>query len=213
MNSTSLERVQQDLNVIKSALPADFPYDRASVVHSAVAALCGVLLALRAVPGWDGAMTVVLLMVIAGMVVASAGWLRRARAERGVRPRRWSWAREDAASGGIAVCALIGYALFTRRLVEADTGWTFAAWRGQLAGPALFAFGVGMSVLGVARSERRHFLGWGLALTVLGLAMPWISSRPAFWIAAGVAMASGGLASTLMLWWQLRRWEVGHVRD
>ena len=93
MNSSPLERVQQDLDVIKSAMPSDFPYDRGSIVLSAGAALCGVPLALRAVPGWDGAMLGILLALFAGLVLVCGGWWRRASAERGSRPRRWSWGR------------------------------------------------------------------------------------------------------------------------
>jgi hypothetical protein len=50
-------------------------------------------------------------------------------------------------------------------------------------------------------------------MTVWGLAMPWIPSRPAFWVVGGVAMTVGGLTSALILWWQLRQWEALHARD
>jgi hypothetical protein len=211
MSSSPLERVQQDLDVIKSALPADFPYDRGSVALSALAGLGGVPFALRAVPGWDGAMLGVLLALFAGLVVASGRWYRRARAERGIRPRRWSWGRDEAVAGAVAVVGLIVYALLTRWLATAEEGWSFAVWRARLAGPALFAFGIGMSAFGSARYERRSYLGWGLAFTALGLAMPWVPTRQVFWVVAGVAIALGGLASALILWWQVRQWEGSHV--
>jgi hypothetical protein len=210
MSSSPLERVQQDLNVIKSAIPADFPYDRGSIALSAAAALCGVPLALRAVPGWDGAMLVVLVALIAGLVLISGGWWRRAYVERGTRPRRWSCGRQEAVCGAVAVVGLIVYALLTRWLATADEGWSFAAWRGRLAAPALFAFGIGMLALGAAAAERRIYLGWGLALTALGLTMPWISSRPAFYGVSGALMVLGGLISTAILWRQLRQWEDLH---
>jgi hypothetical protein len=213
MSSSPLERVEQDLQVIKSALPADFPYDGRSVGLSAAAALCGVPLALRAVPGWDGAMTGVLLAAIAGLMLASGGWWRRAYAERATRPRRWSWGRQEAVAAMVAVGGLIGYALLTRWLATADEGWSFAAWRGRLAAPALFAFGIGMSALGVAAVERRSYLGWGLALAALGLGVPWIPSRPAFMAVCGIAIALGGLVSTAILWRQLRQWEDLHGHD
>ena len=211
MSRSSLERVQQDLDVIKSALPADFPYDRTSVALSALAGLGGVPFALRAVPGWDRPMLGVLLLLVAGLVVAWGAWFRRVRAERADRPRRWSWLREEAWVAAVAVLGLIVYAFLTRWLATAEEGWSFAAWRARLAGPALFAFGVGLAALGIARSERRNFLGWGLAFTALGLAMPWVPSRPAFWAVAGVAIALGGLVSALILWRQVRHWEDAHV--
>jgi hypothetical protein len=203
--------VQQDLNLMKSALPADFPYDRGSVVLSAAATLCGVPFALRAVPGWDGAMSVVLLAIMSGMVVAYGGWLRRARVARGNRPRRWLCARDEFVSGGIAVAALIVYALLTRWLAEGENAWNFRAWRTGRAGPGLFAFGAGMMAFGVSRQDRRNFLGWGLALGGLGLAMPWIPSRTIFWAVGGAAMTLGGLISTAVMWRQLRRWEETHA--
>src|SRR5262245_34443695 len=103
MSSSPLERVQQDLNIIKSALPSDFPYDRGSVALSALAGLSGVPFALRAVPGWDGAMLIVLLVLVAGLVVVSGRWFRRARAERGTRPRRWSWVCHESAAATVAI--------------------------------------------------------------------------------------------------------------
>lgn len=213
MSSSPLERVQQDLDVIKSAMPSDFQYDRGSIVLSAGAALCGVPLALRAVPGWDGPMLGILLALIAGLMLASGGWWRRAYAERGSRPRRWSWGRQEAVASAVAIVGLIVYAVLTRWLATAEEGWSFAAWRGRLAAPALFAFGIGMLALAVAGSERRIYLGWGLAMTALGLAMPWIPSHPAFYGISGAAMALGGLASTAILWRQLRQWEELHGRN
>jgi hypothetical protein len=213
MSSSPLERVQQDLNVIKSTLQSDFPYDRGSIILSAVAGLCGVPFALRAVPGWEGAMSGVLLALIIGLMVLSGGWLRHARAERGIRPRRWSWGREEIVSSAIAILGLIVYAVLTRWSAAAEDGWSFTTWRVQFAGPALFAFGIGMVALGVARWERRSLLGWGLAITANGMAMPWIPSRPAFWVVGGVAIALGGMVSALLMWWQLRQREDAHVGD
>jgi hypothetical protein len=146
----------------------------------------------------------VLLALFVVLAVVQAGWWRRARAERGIRPQRWSWGRQEALSSGVAILGVIVYVLLTRWSAGGEEGWNFTVWRGRLAGPALFAFGLGMVVLGVARLERRSFLGWGLAMTAFGLAMPWIPSRPAFWVVGGVAMTVGGLTSALLLWRQLR---------
>src|SRR6185295_560778 len=106
MSSSPLERVQQDLDVIKATLPADFPYDRTSIALSALTGLGGVPFVLRAVPGWDRPMLIVLLMLVSGLLLAWGGWFRRVRAERGIRPRRWSWLREEAWTGGLAVVGL-----------------------------------------------------------------------------------------------------------
>ena len=114
MNSSSLERVQQDLDLIKSTLPADFPYDRGNIALSAWAGLCGIPFALRAIPGWDGAMLGVLGALVAGLAVVQGGWFRRARAERALRPRRWSWSRDEAVSASVAILGLIVYAVLTR---------------------------------------------------------------------------------------------------
>ena len=210
MNSSPLERVQQDLDVIKSTLQPDFPYDRGSMILNAVAGLCGVPLALRAVPGWDGAMLAVLLAFFVVLLVLFSGWVRRARAERGIRPRRWSWAREEIVSSAVAVLGLIVYVALTR-WSAAENGWNFNTWRDQLAGPVYFAFGIGLTALGVARPERRSFLGWGLTTTAVGLATPWIPSRQAFEVVGGLALLLGGMASAVLMWWQLRQREDAHV--
>jgi hypothetical protein len=125
MSSSPLERVQQDLDVIKSTLPSDFPYDRGSIALSAVAGLGGIPFALQAVPGWGGAMLGVLVALIAVLMVAQAKWWQRARAERGIRPQRWSWGRQEALSSAVAVLSLIVYVLVTRWSAAADEGWSF----------------------------------------------------------------------------------------
>jgi hypothetical protein len=206
MDTPSLERVQHDLDVVKSSLASDFPYDRGSLVISLAATLCGVPFALRAVPGWDSAMLVVLGAGVAGLVIGSANWFRRARSERALRPRRWSFGQDEALAAVVAVLGLSLYALLTRWNAT-EEGWTFAVWRDRLAGPALFGFGIGMTALALIRPERRSYLGWGLALAVLGASLPWVSSRPAFWVAAGSALTLGGLVSSVILWRQLRQWE------
>jgi len=213
MSSSSLERVQHDLNLIKSALPSDFPYDRGSVALSAAATACAGLLGLRAITGWDRTMSGLILAVIAGMMVASGVWLRRARSERAKRPRRWSWARQEVVSSSVAVVAMIVYAAHRRLFFAAGNEPSFEAWRGELAGPGLFAAGAAMFALGLARFERRSFLGWGLAMALVALAMPWIPSRSAFTLVAGTAMAAGGFVSTLVMWYQLRQWEAAHAGD
>jgi hypothetical protein len=213
MNDSSLDRAQRDLDTIRSALPTDFPYDRGSIAMSLGAALCSVLFALRAVPGWDGAFSMVLLAAVALAALAACVWLRRARDGRGVRPQRWSFGRQEALAGTVALGALAAYALLTRWSAQSQAEWNFERWRGELAGPGLFAFGVGTLILGVGRWERRSFLGWGAAMTVSALTLPWLDSRAAFWVVGGVAMAIGGVVSSVVLWIQLRHWESMHGRD
>jgi len=213
MNDSSLARAQQDLDTIRSALPTDFPYDRGSIAMSLGATLCSVLFALRAVPGWDGALSIVLLAAIAMLALAGCVWLRRARVGRGLRPQRWSLGRQEAVAATVALVALTVYVLLTRWSAQSQDEWNFKRWRGELAGPGLFAFGVGTLILGLGRSERRSFLGWGAALTVTAITLPWLDSRPTCWAVGGVAMTIGGVVSSVVLWIQLRHWESMHARD
>jgi hypothetical protein len=210
MESSTLERVQRDLDAMKASLSRDFPYDRRSVVLSATSALCGALYAMRVIPGWEAAMTAILLVVIAGLFVASGNWLRTASYERGSRPRRWSWGRQEAVAVGISIAALLAYVL-ALRLSTPDGEPNIAAGRDQVAGPAFFCFGIAMLVLGVLRAERRSFLGWGVAMSMLGLVMPWVGSQTGAQLVIGTAMAIGGSLSTALLWRQLRQWETEHV--
>jgi hypothetical protein len=50
-------------------------------------------------------------------------------------------------------------------------------------------------------------------MTVSALTLPWLDSRAAFWVVGGVAMAIGGVVSSVVLWIQLRHWESMHGRD
>lgn len=204
MSSPSLERVQQDLNVIRSALPADFPYDRGNVVLNVLAGLPGIPLALRAIPGWNGAMLAAMGVLVAVLVVVYSGWLKRIRSERGVRPRRWSWNREETICSWIAVVGLVAYVVLTRWTASIHGDWNFDAWRGQIAGPALFAAGLGLVTLGSVRAERRSWLGWGLPVLAVAVAAPWLPTAAAFHIASGTAIACGGLLSASLLWRQVR---------
>jgi hypothetical protein len=114
-------------------------------------------------------------------------------------------------SGSIAVGALTMYVLLKRYLTPADDGWTFKTWRGELAGPGLFAMGVWLFALGIMRPDRRGFLGYGAALLALGAAMPWIETRDAFYAVGGMAMTLGGIVSTLLIWRQVKESEGTHV--
>jgi len=129
MNDSPLDRAQQDLDTIRSALPTDVPYDRGSIAMSLGAELCGVLFALRAVPGWDRALSIVLLVAVAMLALAACVWLRRARVGRGSQPQRWSWGRQEAVATAVALCALAAYALLIRWSAASRDEWNFERWR------------------------------------------------------------------------------------
>lgn len=212
MSGSSLERVQKDLDTIRATLPTDFPYDRGSVALSLGASVCAILFALRTVPGWDSTLTTVLLVAIATLSVAACLWLRRARNERGVRPQRWILGRQEALAVVISLVALVLYAVLMLFIASAKDEWDFTAWRGQLVAPGLFAFGTATIILGIVRSERRSFLGWGIALAGMGIAVPWLASPAAVRVVVGAALAVGGAVSALTLWVQLRQREALHGR-
>lgn len=207
MSTPTLDRVQDDLNVIRSAISTDFPYDRGTVALNLLAGACGIPLALRAVPGWDRPMLLVLAVLIAVLFAVYGGWLQRIRSERSVRPRRWSWNREETVCSIIAIVGLVGYVLLTRWSVSQQGEWSFAEWRGQIAGPVMFGFGVALVTLAVVRVERRSGLGWGLPVLAVGLAAPWLQSAKAFHLVCGGAIFLGGLLSAAMLWRQVREAE------
>ena len=212
MSGSPLERVQQDLDTIRAVLPTDFPYDRGSIALSLGASVCAILFALEAVPGWESTFRIVSFVAIAIHSVALCLWLRRVRSERGVRPQRWAWGRQEALVVVAGLVALILYAVLMRLIAPGADRWDFAVWRGQLLGPGLFAFGTAMIIPGIVRSERRSFLGWGIALAGTGIAAPWLSSPAAVRAVAGAALAVGGVVSALTLWVQLQQWEALHGR-
>jgi hypothetical protein len=209
MNDSSLERVQRDLNLMKTSLAADFPYDRGSVVSSGIASLCAGFFAVRAIPGRESAATIGLYIAIVGLAAYSAAWWKRAGDRRGARPRRWKWGRQEATAAAAVILAT-GFYVVSRRMAASPVGLSFVDWRDQLAGPLIFALGVGTTAASIVSPERRFFLGWGVALAGSALAMPWIDSLAGVRLVGGTAMALGGGVSTALLWIETRRREAAH---
>lgn len=213
MDSPDLSRVQQDLNLIKSQLGDEFPYDRRHVLLSLLGAGAGVIIALSASKGLQPAMRSILIVYFLGFL-GFWGWhFGRIRSERVCRPKAWRWTRRETAGSLVTVGLLILYVLLTWTLIGERQGWDYAAWRDHIAGPLFFFTGVGLSAHSVGSWERLAGLGIGLSMALGGLIVPWSQNAAQTRLVLGFAILIGGVASAILLYWQIRRSEAAHAAD
>jgi hypothetical protein len=213
MAEVKLDRLQADLEIVKAALAADFPYDRTHVCNNLLAALGGVLVALLSLEAWAPVVRSLLFAYFAGGAVLYAWQQRRFYGLRRDRPRMWNWNRQELVASAIAMVAILAYVFWVRSLAESRGTWSFAAWRDQMAGPILFFAGVAFFVICGMRAERRSGLGWAVCLSIAGLIIPWCEKAGQVHLSAGLAILAGGTLSAAILLWQMRRWEAEHVAD
>ncbi|MFO1093208.1 MAG: transcriptional regulator [Planctomycetaceae bacterium] len=169
--------------------------------------------ALRAIPGWNGPMLVALGALFVVLCLICGGWLRRIRSERSLRPRRWSWNREETICSWIAVLGLVVYVLLTRWTASIHGDWNFDAWRGQIAGPALFAAGpcsrhAGERMRNGAAGSAGDCRCWPWQWSRRGSPLGPRSTSP-----AESRCACGGLLSAALLWQARSRSREGHDTD
>lgn len=213
MSQADLSRVQHDLDVMKSSLVEDFPYDRNHIREHLVAAACGIPIALLAVEAWSPVVRIGLYLCFVGMIVACGRHLRQRYAMRETRQRLWQWGRREALGSAVLIVALIGYVLMVRFLGVARNAWGFEEWRNQLAGPAMFFLGVGGIVISLWPPERRSGLAWGVGFTIAGLLVPWCEGRLQTYLVVGPAFFLSGVTAAAILAWQIRCWEQEHAAD
>jgi hypothetical protein len=206
-----LQRVQEDLATVKAALGTELPYDRSHVVMYLIGAGLGVILAATVLLGLEAQVRLIVGAYIGLMLLAWAVQVRHLRARRDAAPARWRWGRKETAASLVAIVLLIGYVAWVA---------TLARWRGQwgtreafaLASAICFFLGVGGCAWVAADRRRWHLLGAAAALLIGGPLMPLCATREHFYLLLGAMCLAGGLASGLLLWWQLRRGEV-HYAD
>jgi hypothetical protein len=213
MNTADLNRVQDDLKLMKAALSDEFPYDRRHVQQCLLAAGAGVILCLMAVPDWRSMMRTVLVVYFAGLIGLWYWQVRQMKSESEVRPRAWNWNRRDTWASLLGIGLLIPYVVMVRLLVDQRGGWNFLAWRDYLAGPILFFVGVAVSSACITTRERTSWLGWGFSAILGGLVIPWCQTQSQTSLVFSAVMTFGGLISAAILYQQIRAWENAHVAD
>jgi hypothetical protein len=210
MPSEPLQRVQDDLAAVRAALGTELPHDRSHAALYFLGAGLGLLLAALALLGLQSSLRPALFAYIALMLVAWAAQVRHLRARRAEAPARWRWGRAELAGSLVAIALLVSYVAWVGTLRRWQGRWelqdAFA-----LASSVLFFLGACGCAWAAADRRRWPNLGAAVALLAAGLLIPLCESREAFYTLAGCAIFAGGVASGLLLLWQIRRHEVGHA--
>jgi hypothetical protein len=210
MPSEPLQRVQEDLATVKAALGTELPYDHSHVAMYLIGAGLGVVLAALVLLGQAAHVRPIVGAYVALMLLAWAAQIRHLRAQRDTAPARWRWGRKETAASLVAIVLLVGYVVWVA---------TLARWQGQwgtreafaLASAVFFFLGVGGCAWVAADRRRWHLVGAAAALVIAGPLVPLCESREHFYLLLGALCLAGGLASGLLLLWQLRRREVHHA--
>jgi hypothetical protein len=213
MSSTELNRVQEDMNLIKVTLGVEFPYDRWHILMCLVAAGGGIVVALTAIADWRPQMRAVLLVYFVGMLLLWYVQVRKLGSERAARPRVWRWTVRETWSTLVGAALLIPYILMVRYVAVQQQDWSFEQWRDHVAGPVIFFVGVAVFSVCITTREMRAGLAWGIAAILGGLAVPWCPTIGQSRLVLGAVLIFGGLASAAILYWQISEAERNDVTD
>jgi hypothetical protein len=210
MPSEPLHRVQEDLATVRAALGTELPYDRSHIAMYLAGTGLGVLLIVLALFGLEMYVRPVIGGSVALMLLAWAVQVRYLRAHRDTAPARWRWGRKEGVASVPAILLLVGYVVWVATLARSRGEW--GPRNAFMLGSAVFFFlGVAGCAWVVADFRRWHLLGASASLLFAGLLMPLCMTRSQFYLLLGVMCAGGGLASALLLSWQLRQHEASHA--
>ena len=202
MSGVDLDRVKQDLATLKDAARLELPFGRKDVRINLWMAACGALIAVWfAMTPWDDRWLRILLFCPPVVFVGRA--MLSAKRDRDHEPARWRELRMSLLAMVIIVPLVVAYIRWER-------------WIGmprEMAGAAaLFFVGVAALVVALMDFRRLHYAGGALALMAFGIAFPNLS-RTGIFVAGGLCIMAGCLASAAVQWWQLREVENGHASD
>jgi hypothetical protein len=203
MNDVGLDRVREDLEVMKQAAGTELPFGREDLKWGWIDGLVFVPLAAWA---WFGPGTYMSLAIVLSLLATlPGGWAmrRKHRRQRDRHPSRWRGQRHATLlllGAGPLTCVIWVWAIANGTPVNTMVGLVLAVG----GGVAIF---VGLFVRG-----RRYLIGMGIAMIACGLVMPGATDRQ-----VGLAMALmfivGATASTAIAAWQLRAEESGHATN
>ncbi len=199
MSQANLNRLRDDLEIMKQAAGVDLPFGREDVRASLWCALCGVLVSTWALLGpWEYRWIVAIPLTLA--VLGGVQAYRRAHRERGGEPVRW---REHRLSG-------------TAALVAVPLAIAYMQWERQVGVPrqfvgvaSVFFVGVGLLIFAVLDRRRRPYAGGAIPLMAFAVAIPLCSPTQVVF-AAGLCWTVGGSATAGLQSWQLRRGSNNH---
>jgi len=203
MTDKSVERVREDLEVMRQALGLRHPYEREHVWSCLALAAVGVVVAaitmgtnVAATPVIQGSIAhwsyIGLLVVPAFLCMGVMAEIARRRRE--VAPLFWREWRQSSTLAAIAAPVYIGFTIWALK-----TGLSAST----LTAGTLFVMGFVSLLNGIADRTRRCTLGYAISTMAAGAVAPWARYESAGLLAGGWLIL-GGLSTAVILAWQLR---------
>jgi hypothetical protein len=203
MSEANLDRVREDLAVMRQAIGFRPPFERGHVwVSLALAAVGGLVAALTAftnvaaVPVTQGSaaqLTYIALLVVPVLLVFT-GMAVVARRRRTLAPFLWREARQSAVAAAVAVPLYLSFLVW-------------AVWQGVSPGAftaaTLFLAGLFSLIGALFDPSRRYVLGWAASTMLAGVCSV-VGTYGNAGIIVGGWLLLGGLSTAGILLWQLR---------
>ncbi len=205
MNHTEIDRVRDDLAMMKQAAGVGLPIGRPDVCLSLAWAAAGVPLAAWAAFTPPEQTTFGLLLVIPCMIVLalSAFVAKKYHRDRGKAPAPWREHRFQWIAAGVLTPVFGG----------------FVAWgivRGlspeALTVTALFMAGLGMLILPILDRTRLFYLGWAISTMLFAVTAP-LLGQPFLGVVVGGWLILSGISAAGIMGWQIHRSVDEHDTD
>jgi hypothetical protein len=203
MSEANLDRVREDLAVMKQAIGYRLPFERGHIWVCLALAVVGIAVAaltaftrIAAAPVTHG--SVAHLTYIAALVVpvilVFAGMGLVARRRKALAPLLWRESRQSAVAAVLAVPLYVGFVIWAV--------WNGVA-PGALTATTLFLAGLFSLMGALFEPSRKYVLGWAIATILAGAYSP-LGTYDNAGIIVGGWLFLGGLSSAGIMAWQLR---------
>jgi hypothetical protein len=204
VSDAQLDRVREDLALMKQAVGLRPPYERDQLWTNLAMAGLGVLIAVITVctqptttPPVRGSaqhLAGVAAIVIPGLIAVAAltavSYRRRAHA-----PLLWRENRQSGMVVAVVAPLYVGFVVWAAR---------HGVSAGAISIATLFLFGLFMLVSALTDQHRRFWLGWAVATMLAGVCAPLTSHAAAGYLIGGWILL-GGLSTAALVAWELRR--------
>ena len=203
MSDVELDRIRRDLQTMKDAAGTELPFGREELRNNVLHGLLAVPLAIWATVGPGTHMSLAIIVTLITMALADWFWGAKYRRQRFQHPSRWKEFRIQTLAP-LAAAPLVLFGCY----------WAIANGTpvGTMIGLVLFAGGAACCLIALFSQRRRHYCGMGAVMMTCGIVMPWCSEQQTG-LAFALLFLVGGLASTAIGAWQLRRNETNRGSD
>ena len=205
MNHTEIDRVRDDLAMMKQAAGVGLPVGRPDVCLSLAWAAAGLPLAAWAVYAPPEPMAFGLLLVIPslGVLALSAFVAKKYHRDRGQAPAPWREHRFQWIAAGVLTPVFGGFVAWSIVRGLSPEAMTVTA---------LFMAGLGMLVLPIVDRTRLFYLGWAVSTMLFAVTAPLLGQRY-FGVLVGGWLVLSGLSAAGIMGWQIHRSADQHGTD